>query len=185
LDNTAKDIKKYTLKEYYIELEHLNYLAELRNGEIVSMGSPNIKHQRLTRKLVVKIDNYITSNGGSCEVFNAPTDVKLNDNNVVIPDVFIVCKPENFDNQKYNGSPDFIIEIVSTNWTDDYIRKLALYQENGVREYWIVDPKSNKVTVYFFEENFVSVYGFTETIPVNIYKYNPIKLEINVSEMLS
>lgn len=186
MENTAKEIKRYTAREYYAATENTDALTELRNGEIINMSSPNIIHQKIVGELHFKILGYIRSNGGKCQIFAAPTDVKLNDSNVVIPDVFVACDPDKFDNQKYNGAPDLIIEVVSTNRADDYIRKLHLYQENGVREYWIVDPKNEKTVVFFFEEDcFVESYGFDETIPVNIYKTAPVKLEINIAELLA
>lgn len=115
----------------------------------------------------------------------SPFDVKLDDHNVVIPDIFITCNPKNFDEQKYNGAPDFIIEVLSTNRADDLYRKLALYQSCGVREYWIVDPKYKKTIVYFFEESDLpEIYDFDRSITVNIYKNNSIKLEINISQLL-
>jgi Uma2 family endonuclease len=184
MENTAREIQKYSIEEYYKKIENLSTLTELRNGEIIDLASPSIKHQRVVRELTLSISQYIKKNRGKCEVFSAPTDVKLNESNIVIPDVFIACNPKNFDSQKYNGSPDYIAEIVSTNWADDYIRKLHLYQENGVREYWIIDPKKETVTVFFFEEQFTEQYSFNDDIPVNIYKNNAETLCINISKLL-
>lgn len=184
MENLAKDIKKYSIDDYYNEIKNLDYRTELRNSEIVALASPSIKHQRICGEIFFQIKSYIKQNNGKCQTFISPTDVKLNDNNIVIPDIFVTCNPQNFDNQKYNGSPDLIMEVVSTNWADDYIRKLSLYQECGVREYWIVDPKTEKITVYFFEENFIEVYSFNENIPVNIYKDNLSKLEININDLI-
>ncbi len=85
------------------------------------------------------------------------------------------------DGNRCNGAPDFIIEIVSPgNPADDYIRKLFYYQNHGVREYWIVDPKRKSITVNYFEENLISVsYPFNTTIKVNIYN----DLYINFAEI--
>jgi Uma2 family endonuclease len=184
MENTARSIQKYTVEEYYKKVENYSTLTELRNGEIVDLASPSIRHQTLTGELSYTFREYIKRNKGKCKVFEAPTDVKLDESNVVIPDVFIACNPENFDSQKYNGAPDYIAEVVSTNWADDYIRKLHLYQESGVREYWIVDPKKGTVTVFFFEEQFNENYSFNDDIPVNIYKHNVEPLRINVSRLL-
>ena len=115
----------------------------------------------------------------------SPFDVKLDDGTVVIPDIFIACNPDNFDEQKYNGAPDFIIEVLSTNRADDLHRKLVLYQNAGVKEYWIVDPKYKKVIVYYFEETDIPcIFDFDNNITVNIYKNNDIKLEINIAQLL-
>ena len=64
------------------------------------------------------------------------------------------------------------MEIVSpSNSSHDYIRKLNLYADAGVREYWIVNPKDQSVWVYFLEQdNFkATAYTFKDKIKVNIY----------------
>ena len=68
--------------------------------------------------------------------------------------------------------PDWIIEIVSQgNPRHDYVLKLNLYNEAGVREYWIVDPARESVWVYYFEESEfkAETYSFKDEIKVNIY----------------
>ncbi len=183
--NTIKKPIEYNSKEYYDALNDYTGLTELRDGEIIDLASPSIMHQRIIREISIEISKYISDNKGKCEVMISPADVKLDNYNVVIPDIFVACNPDNFDEQKYNGAPDFIIEVLSTNRSDDLYRKLALYQKTGVREYWIVDPKYSRTIVYFFEEDDVpQIYGFDKTITVNIYKNNDIKLEINIAQLL-
>jgi Uma2 family endonuclease len=98
-------------------------------------------------------------------------DVKLDDLNVVQPDVFITCKPENLTERYLNGAPDFVCEIVSSSRSDDDIRKLYLYQSSSVREYWIIDPGTERVFVYFFENgNSPEIYDFHTPIPVQIWE---------------
>lgn len=108
---------------------------------------------------------------------------KLSDTPLIIvqPDIMVVCDKDKLDDKRCNGAPDFIIEIVSpSNPSDDYIRKLYYYQNYGVREYWIVDPKRKTITVNYFESNIVSVqYPFDSVIKVNIYD----DLLINFSEI--
>lgn len=74
------------------------------------------------------------------------------------------------DEQRCNGAPDFIIEIVSPgNLSDDYIKKAFYYENYGVREYWIVDPERKTVTVDYFENNDVFIqFSFESAIKVNI-----------------
>ena len=70
------------------------------------------------------------------------------------------------------GAPDWIIEIVSpSNPGNDYIRKLNLYRESGVREYWIIDPVKMKISVYEFEKGSSSPqeYTFEDKIKAGIY----------------
>lgn len=59
----------------------------------------------------------------------------------------------------------------------DYLAKLFKYRTSGVREYWIVDPFKERITVYFFERESVEEYFFGENIPVGIYEGFSIKVQ--------
>lgn len=178
------EVKKYTADEFFSIVEKSNERFELISGDIIAMASPSTIHQELVMQLSWIINSYIKSNSGGCKVFPAPYDVKLDDENVVIPDISVICDQSKIDAKRCNGSPDWIIEVVSTNWKDDYYRKLELYQRFGVREYWIVDPNENRTIVHFFESKVIGIYKFNQSIEVNIYKDKPIKLDINVSNLL-
>lgn len=164
--------KKYTIDDIYKLPEETR--AELIDGQIYFMTPPNTRHQWILKELVVKIDTYIKSNNGSCEVYPAPFAVFLNkdDTKYVEPDISVICNPDKLDDKGCKGAPDWIIEIISPNTAShDYIRKLNLYQTAGVREYWIVNPMRKTVFVYFFEEKAFDVisYTFQDKIKVNIY----------------
>lgn len=157
--------------------------VEVFDGIIYDMASPSQIHQAISMQLSTVINNYILSKKGPCSIFNAPFDVKLSDAPLIIvqPDIMVVCDKDKLDDKRCNGAPDFIIEIVSpSNPSDDYIRKLYYYENHGVREYWIVDPKRKTITVNYFEGNIVSVqYPFDSILKVNIYE----DLYINFSEI--
>ncbi|MDE5940412.1 MAG: Uma2 family endonuclease [Lachnospiraceae bacterium] len=89
----------------------------------------------------------------------------------VEPDITLICDDEKLKKQGCYGAPDFVIEIVSpSNRKMDYVRKLALYKEAGVREYWIVDPKYERVTVYDLESGAEpTLHPFSERIRVGVY----------------
>ena len=176
--------KTYTADEFFAL--GLTEPCELINGEIVSMSpSPNIRHQRISMRIVNHISNYISKNKGKCEVFCSPTDVKLNSGEVVVSDIFITCTPEKFDEQKYNGAPDLIIEIVSPhNIERDLQDKPLIYKNAGVREYWIVNPMNEKVTVFQFgQPTITEFYGFADIIPMGIYKDMQEQLTICISDL--
>lgn len=157
--------------------------AEVFDGQIYYMASPSEIHQTISTELTTILNTYIKNKKGSCKVFHAPFDVKLNDTplTIVQPDLMIICDKSKLDGKRCNGAPDFIIEIVSPgNPSDDYIRKAYYYKNAGVREYWIMDPRRKIVTVNYFEKNIVSVqYPFDSIIKVNIYD----DLLINFSEI--
>lgn len=164
-------IEVITLEQYEALPEDVR--IEVFDGIAYDMASPSQEHQTILTELLVLLRNYIRGKGGSCSVFPAPFDVKLNDSplTIVQPDLMVVCDKKKLDGKRCNGAPDFIIEIVSPgNPSDDYIRKLYYYKNAGVREYWIVDPRRKTVTVNYFEENILSIqYSFYSTIKVNIY----------------
>ena len=71
-----------------------------------------------------------------------------------------------------------MIEIVSqSSKSMDYFKKLFQYRTSGVREYWIADPIKQRVTVYFFEKEFVEEYSFGTDISVGILDGLHIKVE--------
>ena len=112
----------------------------------------------------------------------SPFDVELSEDTVVQPDVSVICDSEKLTDKGCTGSPDWIIEITSNNYSYDYVYKLNLYHKYGVREYWIVNPQRETVAVYLLAEDYtLSAYTFNDTIPVGIYDG---KLQINISELL-
>ena len=151
--------------------------SELIDGVIYHMASPALRHQSISGSIYRQLWNYIDAHGGNCVPFIAPTDVRLDrdERTMVVPDVFVICRPDDdrMDNDKYiNGAPDLIIEVLSPSTRrKDMFTKLHKYEAAGVREYWIVDPKKEKVIVYTLgEESDISLYGFDSEIPVGIYE---------------
>lgn len=162
----------YTEDDYYTLPE--NVRAELIDGQIYYQAAPSRIHQRILGKLHQKIANYIDTKNGSCEVYPAPFAVKLREdrNTIVEPDISVICDHNKLTDKGCTGAPDWIIEIISpSNSSHDYIRKLNLYADSGVREYWIVNPMEQSVYVYYFEEdNFkTKAYTFQDKILVDVF----------------
>ncbi|MCR5123390.1 MAG: Uma2 family endonuclease [Ruminococcus sp.] len=194
--SVSNEKKKYTAEEFYKLIPETNLKVELIDGEIVSDYSledlisgttesmpagTTAVHQTIVGRLFSRFDNFILQNKGSCRTFVSPYDVELDERNTVQPDVMIICDPSKITNKKAFGAPDLVVEVVSSNHTDDYNRKLQLYKNSGVREYWIVDPSEERTIVYLFGETIhISFYAFDQPIPVGIWDN---KLEINISEL--
>lgn len=85
--------------------------------------------------------------------------------------IIVVCDPEKLNDLGCNGAPDWIIEIASPeSFYRDYGVKLFKYHDSCVREYWIVNPMDQTITVYFFERGTSAQhYTFEDKIKVNIY----------------
>ncbi|GHV24247.1 hypothetical protein FACS189498_1060 [Spirochaetia bacterium] len=96
----------------------------------------------------------------TCEVFVSPYDVRLfyekdeSDDTVVQPDLMVICDPKKIGEEGCRGAPDLVVEILSpSNMAIEMERKLNVYQEARVREYWIVDPKNKHIRVYRLEDD--------------------------------
>ena len=183
---------KRTLEDYNALPEEAR--VELIRGEFYDMAGPNRRHQGILGYLHSAIYNWIAAKGGECKVYMAPFDVHIESSadgknpydTVVQPDISVICDKDKLTNQGCEGAPDWVIEIVSPgNARHDYLRKLSLYEKNGVREYWIIDPIKQQVLVYNFEsdneenDSILTVYDFKDTVKVNIYK----DFEIDFSKM--
>lgn len=161
----------YTLEDIYALPE--GERAELIDGQIYYLAAPSRMHQKISMFLSGEISDYIKRNNGLCEVYAAPFAVFLNNDNrnYFEPDLCVICDPSKLDERGYCGAPDWIVEIVSQGSRQmDYYRKLFKYREAGVREYWVVDPDRNIVTVYNFESDTMVEYPFGEKVPVGIWK---------------
>lgn len=156
---SLEDEQVSTYEEFEEQRKHTDHILEYFDGVIYMAPSPSIKHQRISSYLQGELHSILKNN--DCEVFAAPTDVLFEKGeedakkrNRVVPDLFVTCQPENFTKNEYIGAPEFIIEILSpSNQAHDLVRKLNLYMEYGVQEYWIVDPMENRILIYSRDEN--------------------------------
>ncbi len=176
----GKEQKLYTIKDFMNLPE--NTRAEFWDGTIYNMSpAPNTKHQQISRELLTAISNYLKKK--PCQVFHAPFDVfLLHDPSadietakyVVQPDISVICGKDKIIGQGCKGTPDFIIEIVSpSSKAMDYVKKLNLYNDYGVKEYWIVDPEKETIIVYVREDHTFTIpqkYDFNDTVAVSIFE---------------
>ena len=106
---------------------------ELLKGKIFQMGAPSLTHQAVSRNLTILIGN---------RFYNAPCNL------------CVVCDADKLDERGCWGAPDLIIEILSPgNSKKELKNKYELYQEAGVREYWLVHPQDEYVIINVLENN--------------------------------
>lgn len=129
---------------------------ELHDGDPISMSpAPATVHQRVVGELYRQIANFLVDR--PCQVFVAPFDVRLAPRDatheqvdtVVQPDITVICDDAGLDDRGFQGSPDWVIEVLSpATSARDQITKLRLYENAGVQHYWLVHPTEHVVTVY-------------------------------------
>lgn len=171
-------------KEHYTYADYLEWNSneryELINGEAVMMSGPTLTHQIVLGQIYRQLADFLDDK--PCNVVVAPFDVRLfekeddkptNVDTVVQPDIFVVCDHKKIDEHGIKGAPDLVIEILSpSNFRHDRIVKLNLYNQAGVREYWMVDPTNKSVQVFLPDKDgklwIHEEYGSSDIAKVNI-----------------
>ena len=140
--------------------------VELLKGKILEMSAPSPIHQEISGNLQGAL--FVFLKNSRCKLYTAPFDVRFPQKGesqvytVVQPDLCVVCDLEKIDSKGCVGAPDLVVEILSPeNSKKEMKSKFALYQEEGVREYWVVDPERELVFVYVAENK-----KFKPTIPI-------------------
>jgi Uma2 family endonuclease len=164
------DFSQLDLKKQYTYADYLTWTfddrLELIKGWIYKMSpAPRRKHQKVSFQLLMSFGNYF--NNKFCEVYEAPFDVRLKKNKgsdsevntVVQPDISVFCDLSKLDDRGAIDVPDLVVEITSdSTMKKDYNEKFNLYEENGVQEYWIVNPDLKSMEIFTkVEEKFESV----------------------------
>ncbi len=174
---TTTEKKKYTYDDYLKTPDDERY--ELIEGELIMTPSPITEHQRISRKLTVQLSIYVEKyNLG--EIFVAPYDVYLDNENVVQPDILFVSKDRlNIIGEKnIQGAPDIVIEIISeSNAYRDLVQKKKLYARFQVKEYWIVIPGEELIEIYTLKDN---TYMFYKTYTKNDTLESPYLQDLRI-----
>lgn len=156
------DINDLDLTKSYTYADYLTWnfqeRLEILKGKIFKMSpAPSRKHQEISFQLSLLFGNYFKNN--LCNVYVAPFDVRLinykksTSNKEIItvfqPDICVICDKEKLDDRGCIGAPDLIIEILSPgNSKKEMDIKFDLYEENSVKEYWIVEPFQKSILIY-------------------------------------
>ncbi len=140
-----KNRERYTWKDYLSWPEDERW--EIVNGEAFRMDfgeysmSPSLayRHQHVILNLAVKMKKAFE--GKKCLPILSPMDVKLTDDIILQPDIMVVCDQNKIMEAYIDGAPDLVVEVISrSSVAHDKVRKLKIYAEFGVKEYWILNP---------------------------------------------
>ena len=172
ISEEKQDIKLITLEDFWDWYPDGYGRFELHNGEIIKV-QPTGTHEKVAGFLASKLSVYI-------EGLNLPFFIPRqglikaidSDKSAYIPDVMVLDDNAMENEPLWNKrstitqgtSVRLAIEVVSTNWQDDYLMKLGEYEKLGINEYWIVDylglggrryfgnPKQPTISVYHLVE---------------------------------
>ena len=137
------------------------------------MGAPASPHQIIGGEIHAQLLSFRNTRKGPCLPMMSPVDVQLDRDNrtMVQPDVIIVCDRSKITYKGIFGAPDFIVEVLSPSTRKkDMTLKMSKYIDAGVREYWLIDPRTRQVVVHDFEAGKIpAIYTFMDKIPVGIW----------------
>ncbi len=145
---------------------------EIIDGEAFAMTpAPTLRHQKIAGNFFASFAAFFK--GKSCVPFYAPTDVILDDRNVVQPDILVICDKNKMTDANVQGAPDLVVEILSpSTGLKDKREKKTLYERFGVREYLVVDPEHEMVERFVLSDGRFGredVFGWTEILPIAIF----------------
>ena len=157
---------------------------EIINGEAYMMSpAPTTRHQAISRELSGAFFAFFK--GHKCKLFSSPIDVKLSNEDIVQPDILVVCDDKQIKETHIEGAPALVVEIVSpSSAVHDRMRKMRLYAETGVKEYWIVTPFPSMVEIFLLDgKNYLMHKAFdrNQTLVSATFK----KLKISLDEVLN
>lgn len=155
-DFSTLDLNKVYTYANYLTWQFTESI-ELIKGKIFKMSpAPSLGHQEIVGNIHGLVWHFLRNK--KCQVFIAPFDVRLPINGeskdkeiytVVQPDICVICDQDKLDTRGCLGAPDLIIEVLSPhNAARDVREKYEIYQETGVKEYWIVYPIESLVNVF-------------------------------------
>lgn len=165
MDDKSVKEPEVDYSRHYTYADYLNFtfgeMVEIINGKLFRMSpAPSAYHQSISGNFAGQL--FVKLRGRKCKWFAAPFDVILptkgkdfsQSDRVVQPDIVVICDPEKVQERGCFGAPDWVIEILSPHTTKkDLQDKFELYEESGVREYWVIEPKNQTVEVFVLEND--------------------------------
>ncbi len=143
----------------YSYAHYLNWLfddrVELIKGKVFKMSGPARMHQQVSIHISSMLFNFLL--GEPCKVYTAPFDVRFYKGSkadkdiytVLQPDICVICDVAKLDDRGCIGAPDIVVEILSPgNNKTELLYKYSIYEEFGVKEYWVVSPGDKTLLKY-------------------------------------
>jgi Uma2 family endonuclease len=149
---TAPAARRYAYDELVAEMPETNQPFELWDGELIMSPTPSFYHQEIVMRLAQHLYDWVGKHKLG-KVVCAPIDMVLSPHRVTQPDVVFIARDRlGIIARVINGPVDLAAEVISLgNRNRDRLEKRDLYEQYGVKEYWIIDPEAQTVEVLHLE----------------------------------
>ncbi len=176
------------------------YRYELHEGEIIEMPKPRGKHSEIAGSIISKL-NLIIHQAQLPYIIPRESIVKsIDGRSGYEPDVIVLDQKMLADEPRWEAesivthgsSIKLVVEVVSTNWQDDYAIKQMAYQALGIQEYWIIDylglggrtfigyPKQPVISVYYLVDGEYNLQQFRSNNLIQSATLPGMELSINI-----
>jgi Uma2 family endonuclease len=140
--------RRYTYDELVAEYPESNRPCELWDGELIMSPAPSFYHQEIVLRFSHQLYDWVWKHNLG-KVVSGPVDMVLSPHRAMQPDVVFISR-ERLDiiAKTINGPVDLAVEVISLGDRNrDRIEKRDLYEQYGIKEYWLIDPEAQTIEV--------------------------------------
>jgi Uma2 family endonuclease len=144
----------FTYDELLAEFPDSNRPFELWDGEIVMAPSPFFDHQEVVFRVARWLHAWVSERHLG-KVVTAPVDMVLSPHRVFQPDIVFIAQGRlGIIRKAIHGPVDLAVEVISLGSRNrDRIEKRDIYEQYGIKEYWLIDPEAQTVDVLSLEND--------------------------------
>lgn len=156
----SKPGEKLTYQDYLEIPDEPGYRFEILEGILVKEPSPDVIHQRVSRRLQRFLEDFFWMSDPKGEIFNAPLDVTLDEMTVVQPDLFYISEEHKkiIKETRIDGPPTLVVEIISPSSScKDRLQKMQIYQKAKVQHYWLVNTTEKTLECFSMQGGFYTL----------------------------
>ena len=149
----SEPARRYTYAELVAEMPESNQPCELWDGELIMSPAPSFRHQDIVLRFAHKLYDWVSGHKLG-KVVTAPIDMVLSPRRATQPDVVFISRERlSIIGRAIEGPVDLALEVISLGGRDrDRILKRDLYEQYGIKEYWLIDPEAQTVEVLHLEQ---------------------------------